>query len=105
MNDRLEAAATREDRTATIAIFLAEVRPTVEGEVLHRELWMVLVIAVIGRPHLLLIAGVHIKDAGIAAAAQRDVVGAVDRDSWAARRRGSRSGRRGCPLRASSHRA
>ena len=51
-----------------------------EGEVLHGELRVVLVLAVRGGPALGLVAGVHVEDAALAAAAQGDLAAAVEHD-------------------------
>src|SRR5690606_608311 len=75
----LEPAAAHEDRAAAIGI-LARGVAVGEGEVLHREARMILVVAVRRGPDLRRIAGVHVEDAARATAAQRHEPAAVDDD-------------------------
>ena len=79
--DHLEPAAAHEDRAAAAALGRLAGRVAVgEGEVLHGEPRVVLVLAVRGGPALRLVAGVHVEDAALAAAAERDLAAAVEHD-------------------------
>ena len=51
-----------------------------EGEILHRQPWMVLVVAMRRRPHLVLVAGVHVEDPNAPTAAQRHLPTTIDHD-------------------------
>ena len=78
--DHLEAAAADPDGAAAVVLGLACRVRIDEGEVLHREPRMVLVLAVVGGPHLVRVAGVHVEDARLVAAAERHQSAAVDDD-------------------------
>ena len=82
--DDLEASALRVDRAAAAAVVRAlgnALRVAVdEGDVLHDELYAGVGVAVARtrRVHLRLVAGGHVEDADLPAAAQRHLVAAVD---------------------------
>ena len=79
--DDLEPAAADEDGAAAAALGrLAGGVAVDEGQVLDGELRVVLVLAVRGGPDLGLVAGVHVEDAALAAAAERDLAAAVEHD-------------------------
>ena len=81
-----EPATPVEDRAAAAALECLAGRVALgERDVLDGQPWRRLVVAVRRRPHLGLVAGVHVEDAALAAAAQRDL----------ARRRRSRRASRG----------
>src|SRR5690606_37468315 len=67
--DDFEAAAANPDRAAAIVHVLSAGVGIDEREVLHGEARVILVVAVRGRPDLLLVAGVHVEDARRSAAA------------------------------------
>ncbi len=84
--DHLEPPAPDEDRAAPAALGpLAGGVAVGERQVLHGELRVVLVLAVRGGEALRLVAGVHVEDAALAAAAERDLAAAVQHDARAVR--------------------
>ena len=79
--DDLEPAAAHEDRAAAAALRrLAGGVAVGEGQVLHGQLGVVLVLAVRRRPALGLVAGVHVEDPALAATAEGDHAAAVEHD-------------------------
>ena len=79
--DDLDPAAPHEDGAPAAALDRLAGRVAVgEGQVLHGEPGVVLVLAVRGGPDLGLVAGVHVEDPALAAAAERDLAAAVEHD-------------------------
>ena len=78
----LELAAAHPDRSAPVGIQSGRITLS-EREVLNGELWMVLILAMWGRPHEVGIARIHIEDPGRAASAERNQPATVDHDLWA----------------------
>ena len=78
--DDLESTTTDPDRAAAVVLRLACRVAVGKRDVLNGQMRMILILAVTGRPHLVLIARIHVQDAGGSAAAQRDQAAAVDND-------------------------
>src|SRR5690606_7738043 len=80
--DRLEAPTPRPDGAPTVTLLVTfGFRLGIaihERDVLHSQPRVILVVAVIGGPHLLGVAGIHVQDAGFSASAQRDQAAPVD---------------------------
>ena len=77
--DDLESSSSHEDGTTAIRVLTLGVAVD-EGQVLHRQTWMILVLTMGRRPYLRSVARVHVEDAPVPHAAERHESAAVDHD-------------------------
>jgi hypothetical protein len=78
--DGLEPSPAHPDGPAAVIVGFSGGIAIGKGDVLHRQPRMVLVLAMRGGPDLVLIAGVHVQNAGLSPAAERHPAAAIDDD-------------------------